>query len=87
MPGKPACQTKRRPPQVLSDRDIGLVISSSSSEYWIENRALFVEGFRCTPSASFHRCCLPLESLQLRDRSLRTGIELLGVEGFVAGSA
>ena len=31
----------------------------------------------------FHKCCLPLESLQLRDRYPQTGIELLGqaVEG------
>ena len=30
----------------LSARDIRLVISSSSSEYWSENRALFFEGLR-----------------------------------------
>ena len=29
--------------EFLSARDIRLVISSSSSEYWSENRALFVE--------------------------------------------
>ena len=42
----------------LPARDIGLVISSSSSENWSENRALFVEGFRWTPSASFSQVLL-----------------------------
>ena len=38
--------------------DIRLVISSSSCEYWSENRALFVEGLQWAPSASFSKVLL-----------------------------
>ena len=42
----------------LSARDIRLVISLSSSEYWSKNRALIVEGLRWAPSASFSQVLL-----------------------------
>ena len=58
---------------------VGLVILSSSLEYWPENRALSVEGHRWSLSASFSQvlyfAASPLESLQLRDRWPRTGIQ------------
>ena len=66
MPPKPACQTKRRPPQVF----IGI------SGWLFHRRALSIgrktelsllRVFAKLLELHFHKCCFPLESLQLRD--------------------
>ena len=81
---KPACQTKRHPPQVFvrSGYQTGyfhLLALSIGQKTELALLRVFVELLQL----HFHKCCLPMESLHLRDRWPRTGIELLGqaVEG------
>ena len=85
VPRKPVCQTKRRPPQVfvgsgyqkLSDFYFHLPAPSIGQKTELSLSKVFVELLQL-----HHKCCLPLESLQFRDRYPRTGIELgQAVEG------
>ena len=46
VPRKPACQTKRRPPQVFVGSGYRTSYFHLPAEYRSENRALFVEGLR-----------------------------------------
>ena len=66
MPRKPACQTKRRPPQVFIGSGYqtgyfhlpGLSIGQKTE---LSLLRVFVELLQL----HFHKCCLPLESLQV----------------------